>query len=614
MNIKLKIVIAILLYCLALVLRLNGVFYDEPQTDEYLWLKRSKGVLIRLESDPLRATTHLGHPGIVPALVMAASEVLVPQVFSEDSNIGRQLHKSLFSARVACAIVASLAAPILFLGFFALIGFEASLLAALLLLFDPRFIGLSRIAHLDAILLVLSLISVVAYIHSELKRSTKLKLVAGVFWGLAVATKPTAVALIFVFIVFKAIRAAYSRDWQELRIRWSDIWAVVVGHLVMAAIYTRLWVHNSDYRWRLKIGFPLASDIYQIGRFFQEHYFVSIMVTLLLIALCLITARKLKGVKQLVETRFSLWLFMLIGFLILWIIPQVIENFMRFWKWTSGLSHQVHHSFNKVLPPPEGGYWLEFLSVLPELTLFGIGVSLVLLLIAALQANLKKLQYYFLAAAWIVIWLGLLSVSSKQSWRYAIPVMPAVAILAAGGLHCIYCFLMKFGRSSKYLLVKKVASIRGPWKGASLILLLVVLPNIWILSYWHPHYSEYFNRVTGSVSSALERGHVFNFIGEEEAYLFLRKQCLPGKTIKVALFGSATNMALIEKYRFTEKGPGCMLFGYFWPEQCDYALRFTSHHSLVPVIPWFQEFKRKKPVFEYEFDGVSLNQIISCKN
>jgi 4-amino-4-deoxy-L-arabinose transferase-like glycosyltransferase len=440
MNIKLKIVIAILLYCLALVLRLNGVFYDEPQTDEYLWLKRSKGVIIRLESEPLRATTHLGHPGIVPALIMAASEVLVPRVISADSNIGRQLHKPLYSARVACAIIASLAVPILFFGFFALIGFEASLLAALLLLFDPRFIGLSRIAHLDAVLLVLCLISVVAYIHSELKRSTKLKLTAGIFWGLAIATKPTAVALIFVFIIFKAIRAASFRDWQQLRIRWSDIWAVVVGHLVMAAIYTRLWLHNSDYRERLKITFPLATDVYRLGRFFQEHYFFSIIISLFLLALCICAARKLRSAPQLVESRFSLYLLALIGFLTLSIIPQVIENFMRFWKWTSGLSSQVHHSFNKVLPPPEGGYWLEFLSVLPELTLFGVFVSILLLLVGTFKVNLKKYQYYFLAGAWIVIWLSLLSVSSKQSWRYAIPIMPAVAILAAGGLHFVYDF------------------------------------------------------------------------------------------------------------------------------------------------------------------------------
>jgi hypothetical protein len=152
---------------------------------------------------------------------------------------------------------------------------------------------------------------------------------------------------------------------------------------------------------------------------------------------------------------------------------------------------------------------------------------------------------------------------------------------------------MNFGRNSKHLWVNKIASIRGPWKGASLILILIIAPNIWILSYWHPHYSEYFNRITGSVSAALERGHVFNFIGEEEAYLFLRKQCLPGKTIRVALFGSATNMRLIEKYTFTEMGAGCMLFGYYRPEQCDYALRFTSHKSLVPETPWRAEFQKR---------------------
>ena len=46
------------------------------QSDERLWVERSFEVVERLKTDPRQATTHLGHPGVTPSLIMGAAQLL----------------------------------------------------------------------------------------------------------------------------------------------------------------------------------------------------------------------------------------------------------------------------------------------------------------------------------------------------------------------------------------------------------------------------------------------------------------------------------------------------------------------------------------------------------
>ena len=602
---KSKLIVASLLFLLSLLLRLNGISQSEPQVDEPLWVKRSHGVVERLstEDNRFRATTHLGHPGIVPALLMAAGQEIFPRVFSSSDALSRFFSHELYSSRVTCALVTSLIAPVIFLGFAHLLGGPIAASAGLLSTLDPRLLAYSRIAHLDGTLTLLCLLCFCLFVYSELKSSFRLKLTAGIVWGMCIATKPTAVLLLPVFLFFKWLRNIKCGKAWRIPISASDFWAIFVGHLFFAAIYTRLWLHNSDYRERLKIRVPLAGDIYRLGGFFQEHLLLTISLLLVGIGLIVFIYRRLGPEQRSSESFFSIACLLQLSFLMLIIFPQVIENFIRFWAWTFGLSGEVHHSYNVVVQPPTGGYWLELATVLPELTLAGL-LFTGYIGIKSVKSRLSLQGIVLLSLAfWILIWLGFLGISAKQSWRYAIPVVPAVLILSAFGwvgFATWFSNILKAWRYSRGLLLITVLSL----------LTLFVGP----VFAWHPNYSAYFNSISGGLPAALNRRQAIGFLGEVEAFKFLKQKCSQRRLLNVAVFGSSTNFQIISGLQAEGQDRGCMIFGYFRPDQADFAIRFLSHPDLVPKGEWQELFSQKPVVFNYRLKGVNLLEMIALRN
>ncbi len=70
-------VICLLLYVFALVVRLWGITTPAPQTDEITWRKRSSQIIRVVKKEEYSKTTsHLAHPGIPPAMIMALGQLL----------------------------------------------------------------------------------------------------------------------------------------------------------------------------------------------------------------------------------------------------------------------------------------------------------------------------------------------------------------------------------------------------------------------------------------------------------------------------------------------------------------------------------------------------------
>lgn len=123
-----------------------------------------------------------------------------------------------------------------------------ALLAALLLAFDPFFMGLSRLVHNDLTVCVainLSLLTLLYY-RSSVKtfgvRPIGWLLLSGVLGGLALATKPTALYL-FVFVaIFLLFEKGWLRRWQDWR--QAVLEGVIFGVVAVAAIvavWPALW-------------------------------------------------------------------------------------------------------------------------------------------------------------------------------------------------------------------------------------------------------------------------------------------------------------------------------------------------------------------------------------
>ena len=173
------------------------VSWDEPA-----WVYRSAHFLTALESGQLRDTLQTGHPGVLTMWSGAAGLWLgrasgtisgeqiaavatVPELAVHDVALLRQLVALLPACKSLLPLAHGLILALVFAMLRLACGRGAALVASVLLLCDPFFIGLSRLLHIDALsaeMMLLSLAVLLAYLR---RRRLGLLLLAGVVAGMA---------------------------------------------------------------------------------------------------------------------------------------------------------------------------------------------------------------------------------------------------------------------------------------------------------------------------------------------------------------------------------------------------------------------------------------------
>lgn len=557
------------LYLLALLLKLPGLNSLDIRPDETKWMNRSARVISAWNEHPLASTTHLGHPGVPPAVLMALGQAaarewnlhVVPR-FSFLAPIDR-----LLASRLAIVFVASMLIPLVYLGSLHLLGEKISLLAAALLALDPRLNGFSRIAHLDAVLAVFVFACISFYVWSEKKDSHLLKLLAGVFWGLALLTKPTAATLLIGFVTYRlysllVVTPRRSRDWRNL-VTLGDVGAILVGHLTFAALYTRVWTHNSDYRIRLGIVSQAADYIYSIGMTLQQHYWLVALLLILTLCFAYGVLRRFQFSRSGNSHLGMLPLLTCLALLLagLTAFPQVYENIIRFWTWTAGLSGEIHRAYGHDWDAEPAGYLLLLLTRLPELTLAGIVLGLFYLvkrlLVEKEKFSAATLTIHSLCA---FFWMLILNTSSKQTWRYASPTLPSLYLLASYG----WVQLVNTMSAAKWPILRR---FRSAW----LLVLLLFAQSLSFISY-QPAYDLYLNSLSRWIEAKATIPHGAPLLGQQTILNFLMKQAAQqDETVYVATVGDTDIWYHQEARMFGALGRKVQ-FGLFPLEATDYLL------------------------------------------
>lgn len=422
----------LILFFLAAAFRVPYLDHNNIHVDEHHWVVRSEVLLKRIVSSPTIATTHLGQPGIVPAFVMAIGQGVLGLI----SNIRGVSPDTLYASRLSCSLVSSLVPPLLFLGALIYFPFRIALLAGIFLALDPATIGFSRMAHLDTVQSLLTMSCVFFYALGVERNFVPLKLLGGVFWGLASVTKPTSAFLIPAFLLWKALRRRFAYDERgsdRAIVSWSDIGTAFVGLTAMSLVYTRFWVHNSDYLWRLKIQSFLADFAYASGLWLQSAPVVPVLLLIFTFTIVRLTASGISenashNAKSL-AVAFSIFISTLTLF------PQVYENQIRFWTWAFGLK-EVHHAAHGIVQISAATSYLTLFFVRnQEIFIFSI-----LMGVFGIWPMLKKRQtsnselFVLLCILASFVWLLGLSASTKRTWRYALPVLPLLSVVAAYGV------------------------------------------------------------------------------------------------------------------------------------------------------------------------------------
>jgi len=604
---KNKTFLAILLFVLSAAIRLHGIGSFPLQSDESHWLSRSDKVIHQLRKNPTHATDHLGHPGVPPAVIMAFG-----QWSAEKYNNFRNLTAKdpnfidgYSACRIANALFSSLIGPILIFGLTPFIGLLPTLLAAILFSLDPNSLFLTRLAHIDGILTVLVSLTIIFYLKALQKQSTYLKILAGMIWGLCIATKPTALALIPAFLFIKAILITTNlkgeKSTREKILDWGDLWAVVSGHIMLAAIYTRFWHHPSEYVFLLHISNSFADLIYNFGISLSKRPIVSILGLMSFITSTFIFWKRYKNRNQQRDYHLAQASLLLSIILIpLIFAPRILENIVFYWIRVFSLSSIEHDGFTgNTLPHPAGYLGLLF-SLLPPIIIIGLVFYLFFLLKNfKLEILSAQTPIHILLLGIILVWIFPLAISAKQSFRYILPILPFIYVLSSIGLlyfaNWVTSIFLNFSKSNPKTIKATIFTI----------CILTASYNAYSLA---PHYELYLNSLGGSYKEAINRGQIRPLLGIHEALRFLKENA-PTKngkiTISVIGDGDVLNEMMKREHpevasRFT--------FGYFPPFVADYL--FTMFGIPLPSGSFWNATIKNDPVFNYKHNNLTVTQVL----
>lgn len=491
-----KYLLPLLLFIFSFLVKLPYLFPQTALPDEIHWLERSKVFLEKIEAkDFSHLTSHLGHPGIPAVAVMGLSENLARKWnlhFDLKKRVSKYYIDDLSAARLGIAFFTSLLIPLVFLFTLRYFGLVIALLSSLFLTFDCQMLGLSRIAHVDSMLTLLTFATVFFFILAEEKKSIAIKLFSGFLWGLTLATKPTAVFILGILGFYKLIRyfALKNSEKKPELFSWVDLWGIILGQLTLCLIFTKLWHEKNNYMRVLQINPPIIEQIYLYAALFQTNYIFnfSLVISIIILSyLCFCLYRK-----NTFHFFYQLSMLAIIVFsfsLALTFFPIVVANIIRFWFRVVGFAHAKHEAYSVVFQPVGYGYLEIWFRRLPELTIFGYGLALFSLITRFRKKQLKDRSETILLITVITIpfiWTIPLNISAKQSIRYLLPSFPLVYIASAFGFWSICSQLEK---KSAYAL------------SFSLILLQAAISKAWF-----PYQASYFNYLSGGTKTALHRG------------------------------------------------------------------------------------------------------------
>ncbi len=535
----------LLLYVAAVAFRMASFSEISTQADELHWVARSNLVLKNLKHGEIaNVSTHLTHPGLPPAFVMASGQFLANRYnrvmgFSVgDSGFVDRLSAS----RLSNILLSSLLIPLVY--FFASRVFNPwiALATALLLVLDPHHAGLSRQAHIDSGLTLFVATTVIAYMAAVHRGSARLKILAGLLWGAAVLTKPTALALLPFFVAYKFVRNRFvsveEDSGERTLVSWSDVYAFLAGQFLLGLLYTRMWHHDSDYRIRLAVHSSIADAAYAAGLHMQAVWPLVLLPVLLLLGWIGYGSK---------TSRQQAWrpalLVASVLVFALTLVPAVVENLIRFWTWVAGLSGEKHKAYGTVWSPPEYGYLSLYVSQLPTVVLIGIFLSIVYLLLdykAGSEESRVRKSIIVSVLALVALWTLPLSISSKQTLRYVVPVLPAIYLFAVYG----FSRLMLSGLSR--------VAFSGSVSVAGALLIGFFLGYAKLSLAWAPDYDLYHNAVSGGLVEAVKRGRGIALAGVPDALAFLHEESIRrDRRLSVVVFGDAEviKFSYAQKYR-----------------------------------------------------------------
>lgn len=233
------ILAGLLIAALALAVRLPGLG-QFMTVDEETWMLRSGEFYDKLLAGDAAGTFLTTHPG-TPLTWLAGAGIQI-----REHQLGTGVDTSNIAAFRMYALLPVVVTTALLLGFIGallmrLLGTAPGLMAASLLVLDPYLLGLAQIIHLDALLALFMLTSMLCFLlemQADSRGGRMLLMTAGIFAGLALSTK--LLAALWLLVLFAAILLVQNLPWQWCSLRRIIRTLGVIG-ATAALVFVALW-------------------------------------------------------------------------------------------------------------------------------------------------------------------------------------------------------------------------------------------------------------------------------------------------------------------------------------------------------------------------------------
>jgi hypothetical protein len=272
------------------------------------------------------------------------------------------------------------------------------------------------------------------------------------------------------------------------------------------------------------------------------------------------------------------------------LMPEAFENLTIYYMRVFALTGAHHHSFHGSTPPIPGGYFTLGLVDIPPL----IVISILLtpsLFIPGIRRSLtdREQQVWIMACCTAFVWILFLSSSSKQAWRYAIPVAPQLYIVGTLTL----CALGRFIKTPRLPFV------------------LLILGQLKAVYRGYPHWDLYQSLFAPSPQLSYEIGAFHPRTGQIEALRFFADQSRQrAKKIHVTVFGDGKTLTA-EAERWLGERANHLFFGYYREDRADYVL--VQGHIKV-TDSRFEKYLSKQPVYIAQAKGVPFISIYEVRH
>lgn len=253
--------IQILVFLIYVLSRLPNLGCDCFNTDVWKWKARSYDFGTGVFTLDFEKTIQKYHPGVT-LMWIGSIAVKFNNLFPAQDTLQSifQLH---FIQKLLLTLVIGFCMSVIYRLLSKIIDSEYAFISVILLIFEPFFIGLTRVFHLEGLLSVFMLISILYLYLNNI-------LFAGVFAGLSILTKTSALYLLPFFALAVFMR---TKSGKETFIRFLKFFGITL--VTMFVLWPILWikpiyVFSTLYRGISVIGIEREHVQYYFGKLVED--------------------------------------------------------------------------------------------------------------------------------------------------------------------------------------------------------------------------------------------------------------------------------------------------------------------------------------------------------